>query len=221
MMSGQLDRKKGINSSTRSLLETASVIITGILHIVFVEVLNAKGVFIGIALFGWTTYIAVRTWNNSRLLGVWGIRRDNLRSTSLVATAVVGIGVLAMASFALSRGTLSFHWHMLALFLVYPIWGIIQQFLVQALVAGNLSNASGFLGSAWFVTVVCAVLFGVVHFPDWTLSIGTFFLGLAFTPMYLKWRNLWPLGIYHGWLGVFVYFWVLRRDPWIEVFGRL
>jgi hypothetical protein len=44
-------------------------------------------------------------------------------------------------------------------------------------------------------------------------------LGLAFTQIYLRWRNLWPLGIYHAWLGVFAYFWVLHRDPWLEVFG--
>ena len=124
-----------------------------------------------------------------------------------------------MAVIAWSRGSLLFHWHMLVLLLLYPIWGVIQQFLVQALVAGNLSKASGFSSSPWFVTVVCAVLFAVVHLPDLTLAIGTFFLGLAFTPIYLKWRNLWPLGLYHGWLGVFVYFWVLHRDPWLEVFG--
>lgn len=48
---------------------------------------------------------------------------------------------------------------------------------------------------------------------------ATFMMGLAFTPMYLRHRNLWPLGIYHGWLGVLTYYWVLARDPWTEMFG--
>jgi hypothetical protein len=59
-----------------------------------------------------------------------------------------------------------------------------------------------------------------VHLPDFRLATATFVLGLALTPIYLKWRNLWPLGIYHGLLGVLFYFWVLERDPWIEVFGH-
>lgn len=210
-----------MNVSTRSLLETASVIITGILHVVFVEALNAKTVFIASALIAWTGYIALRVRKDTQLLRLWGFRRDNIRITFIVSSFISAIGMLVMAVIAMSRGSLAVHWHMLVLLLLYPIWGVIQQFLVQALVGGNLSKSSSFLGSPWFVTAVCAVLFGLVHLPDLTLAIGTFFLGLAFTPIYLKWRNLWPLGLYHGWLGVFVYFWVLNRDPWIEVFGRL
>ncbi len=210
-----------MNVSTRSLLETVGVIITGILHLIFVEALNAKAVFIASALIGWTGYIAMRVGKDRHLLRLWGFRRDNIRSTFIVSSFISAIGMLVMAVIAMSRGSLAVHWHMLVLLLLYPIWGVIQQFLVQALVAGNLSGASGFIGSRWFVTVVCAVLFALVHLPDLTLAIGTFLLGLAFTPIYLKWRNLWPLGLYHGWLAVFVYFWVLNRDPWIEVFGRL
>lgn len=208
-----------MNVSTRSLLETASVIITGILHLAFVEALNAKAVFIALALIGWTGYIAMRVRKDRHLLRLWGFRRDNIRRTFIASSFISTIGMLVIAVIAMSRGSLTVHWHMLILLLLYPIWGVIQQFLVQALVAGNLSGASGFIGSRWFVTVVCAVMFALVHLPDLTLAMGTFLLGLAFTPIYLKWRNLWPLGLYHGWLGVFVYFWVLNRDPWIEVFG--
>jgi len=208
-----------MNLSTRSLVETGSVIFTGILHLIFVGVLDAKAVFIAVALIGWSGYIAVRVRNDRRLLAVWGFRCANIRSTFIISSFATAIGVLAMAVIALTQKSLSFHWHMLPLLLLYPIWGVIQQFLVQALVAGNLSRSSGMIGSASFVTIVSAALFALVHMPDLKLAIGTFCLGLAFTPIYLRWRNLWPLGIYHGWLGVFAYFWVLHRDPWLEVFG--
>ena len=66
---------------------------------------------------------------------------------------------------------------------------------------------------------ICAVLFSLVHVPDPQLMVATFVLGLAFTPIYLRWRNLWPLGVLHGWLGAFCYVWVLDRNPWQEVFG--
>jgi len=208
-----------MNLSTRSLVETGSVIVTGILHLIFVGVLNAKAVFIAFALIGWSGYIEVRVRNDRRLLEVWGFRCANIRSTFIISSFATAIGILAMAVIALTQKSLSCHWHMLPLLLLYPIWGVIQQFLVQALVAGNLSRSSGMIGSASFVTIVSAALFALVHMPDLKLAIGTFCLGLAFTPIYLRWRNLWPLGIYHGWLGVLAYFWVLHRDPWLEVFG--
>ncbi len=208
-----------MNVSTRSLFETGSVIVTGILHLILVGVLNAKVVFIAVALIGWSGYLAMRVRKDRRLLKAWGFRCDNIRSTFIISGFATAIGFLAMAVISLSRGSLSFHWHMLPLLLLYPIWGVIQRFLVQALVAGNLSRSSGMIGSAWFVTIVSAALFALVHMPDLKLAIGTFCLGLAFTPIYLRWRNLWPLGIYHGWLAVFAYFWVLHRDPWLEVFG--
>ena len=208
-----------MNLSTRSLVETGSVIVTGILHLILVGVLNAKVVFIAVALIGWSGYLAMRVRKDRRLLKAWGFRCDNIRSTFIISSFATAIGILAMAVIALTQKSLSFHWHMLPLLLLYPIWGVIQRFLVQALVAGNLSRSSGMIGSAWFVTIVSAALFALVHMPDLKLAIGTFCLGLAFTPIYLRWRNLWPLGIYHGWLAVFAYFWVLHRDPWLEVFG--
>jgi hypothetical protein len=39
-----------------------------------------------------------------------------------------------MAVIAISGGSIIVHWHMLPLFLLYPIWGIVQQFLIQGLV---------------------------------------------------------------------------------------
>ena len=51
------------------------------------------------------------------------------------------------------------------------------------------------------------------------LVLATALLGLVFTPIYLRWRNLWPLGLYHGWLGALCYFWVIGRDPLLEILG--
>ena len=39
----------------------------------------------------------------------------------------------------------------------------------------------------------------------------------AFTVVFLRHRNVWPLGICHGLLGVVFYSWVLGRDPWWEM----
>jgi len=206
-------------SSLRHFFEIAAVIATGGLHLVFVNGFNARAGFIGISLVAWTAYIAARMRKNPGSLAVWGFTCRNLLVASISATPMVISTAAIMAFIAISQRSLSLCWHMLPLGLLYPIWGLIQQFLIQALVAANVKSIWPRMDSTLVITPICALLFGMVHLPDLKLAAGTFLLGLAFTPIYLKWLNLWPLGIYHGWLGVLFYFWILRRDPWLEVFG--
>ena len=207
--------------SITSLIEVAAVVLTGVLHLVLVNAFKARAVFIGLSLFGWVLYIAMRIRKEGRLIGAWGFSKENLRSALNASTIVAVAGMAVMFGLASVRGSLSISWHMVPLLLFYPIWGFIQQFLVQALVVGNLSRAHGVIGSWWMLTLISAVLFATVHLPDLALSFATLLLGFAFTPIYLRWRNLWPLGLYHGWLGVFMYFWVLKRDPWMELLSSL
>ncbi len=63
------------------------------------------------------------------------------------------------------------------------------------------------------VIAVTTVLFAVVHLPFVELTLATTVLGGVFTAIYLKWRNLWPLGLWHGWLAALFYLWFLRLDP--------
>ena len=49
---------------------------------------------------------------------------------------------------------------------------------------------------------------------------ATFLLELLVIPLYLWQRNLWPLGLLHGWLAAMFYLWVLDRDLWAEYIGR-
>jgi Type II CAAX prenyl endopeptidase Rce1-like len=206
--------------STRSRFEIGAVLATGILHLVFFEILNAKALFISLALSGWIAYCVIRLAKDRRVIKTWGFGADNLGGSFIASSIVAAIAIAALSVIAKGRGSLSIHWHMLPLILLYPIWGLAQQFLIQALVVGNLNRFSNIIGSSPALTIIAAILFGMVHVPDGTLVTATFLLGLAFTPIYLRWRNLWPLGIYHGILGVFFYFWGLHRDPWLEVFAH-
>lgn len=100
----------------------------------------------------------------------------------------------------------------------YPIWGMFQQLLVQGVFVRTVIESAGGLRPKVIATIVAAVLFGAVHLPELRLAMATLVLGLVFTLIYVRWRNLWPLGLYHGWLGVFYYYWVLGRNPWREIF---
>ena len=199
--------------------EAWAVVLTGVLHLVFEEVLHQKALFIALAVLGWGSYIVLSARRDPGVLQTWGFRRDNLRAALPAPTIFSLLAFLALAGAGLAQDTLRLNWHMVPLLLLYPIWGLIQQLLIQALFVRNVVREVPALRAPWLIVPLAAFLFGIVHWPDVRLMVATFLLGLAFTPMYLHVRNLWPLGIYHGWLGVFAYFWLLDRDPWIEVFG--
>lgn len=199
--------------SQRAWLEIGAVTLTGVGHLAF-SAFDASNVFIPLAMAGWGSYVYYRARTEPGFLNRIGLTSEQLgpafRDVSLVAASSLAL----MAGYGAWKGSLRLHRDMLPLMLLYPSWGLVQQFLVQGLVAGNLTQSAAPLGSPYVVTPVSATLFGAVHLPSWDLAAGTSAIGLAFTPIYLKRRNLWPLGLYHGWLGVAYYFWVLDRNPW-------
>ena len=124
-----------------------------------------------------------------------------------------------MAWYGIVAGRELWQGHMLLLLFLYPLWGILQQFLVQALGVDNLIKIFPQHG-LWLAIPIGVFLFALVHCPDWWLMLATGLMACFFIPFYIRDRNLWPLGLYHGWLGTFFYLWVLGRDPWVTVFGR-
>ena len=204
---------------TTARFEICGVVVTGLLHLLVSNLLDLQGLYIAAAMLFWIGYGIQRVRRDRGVLSEWGLGRSNLVSAFRVTSIFALVAVTSMAAVGVWRGTLTIHWHLLVIFLVYPLWGIIQQTLVQALVARNLAGSPAPFSSPWFIVPFCAVLFGLVHLSDPALVAATALLGLVFTPIYLKWRNLWPLGLYHGWLGALFYAWVLGRDPWTDIFG--
>ena len=200
----------------RAIIEIIAAAMTGLLHPLFVDVLRAKALFIALAGLAWSVYFVYRVRRDRSVLQEWGFREKNLRPASLAALVVLLGGVVALLLLLRGQGRVRLDLHMIPLLLLYPIWGLLQQFLVQALFVRNLQAAKA---PILVIVLAAAALFGLVHLPDWKLAFATFALGVALTPIYLRWRNLWPLGVCHGWLGVFAYFWIFHRDPWVEMFG--
>lgn len=196
--------------------EVAAVVATGLLFLLC-RSQNVQGVFVVVAGSFWIAFVGYRARRDPIVVRTWGFRLDTFWPAFQAVTAfslpVAGV----MALVGASRGTLRFPPHAWILMALYPVWGVVQQFLVQALLVRNLE---GSLPTARLL-VVGSCLFAIVHVPETPLMVATFGLGLVYIPLYLRHRNLWPLGLYHGWLGTFFYLWVLGRDPWIETFGRL
>ena len=186
----------------------------------FTPVADAPGsVFIaGMCLF-WVGFIVLRARGDRDVFRRWGFRADNLTAASLPPALLFPACAAGLAALAWRLGTLRFPLHALPLFLVYPVWGLVQQFLVLAVVASNLERLDGLRGRPALLVLVVSAGFGLVHALNFRLVAATFLLELLIVPLYLKHRNLWPLAVLHGWLGGLFYLWVEDRDLWVERFG--
>lgn len=208
-------------SDSRRIVEIIAVTITGIGKFIFMDALNWRLPYILTAIVGWTSYTIYRNIKTKGILKYWGFRTDNMKE---VTVKVLPFGILSVATFFVVgyfQHTINLTWHIIPILLLYPLWGIIQQFLMIGLVAGNLNDLKTIDINKYLIILLTAMLFSAVHYPNMWLVIGTFILALLYGFIYLKSRNVYVLGIFHGWLGGLFYYTVVNRDPFVEVFGML
>lgn len=204
---------------TRQKFEILAVIATALGKFLFYDILDQRLIFILIMFAFWGVYMYRRIRKSSKILQDWGFRSDNFH---MVFKKVLPFGIVAiLACFTIGylQGTLNPHWHALPILLVYPLFGVLQQFLLMSLVAGNMQLQQNFSNTTIIITT--SVLFGLLHYPYGWLMFGTFALSLFYTFIFLRQRNLYVLGIFHGWLGAIFYYTVVDKDPFLEVFGPL
>jgi hypothetical protein len=175
--------------------------------------------FIAGACLFWAAFVIVRARQRPGILRAWGFRADNLARASVLPALLFVVIAAGFAGYAHVQGYLRFPLHQLGLFLLYPVWGVIQQFLALGIVVNNLEPIDGLEQRPALVALIAAVIFGAVHADDLHLAAATFALELVLVPLYRRDRNLWPLGVLHGWAGGLFYLWVLNRDLWAENFG--
>lgn len=199
----------------RDLGELAAALATAVIHVLPLERLYPEIVEIVVLAGGWLGYLVWLAVRDRERLAQMGFRREDARPTALWCALVLTAVSAGAAAYGASVGTLRLHPHMLILMALYPIWGWIQQWLVLGVLARQLRPRV----PAVVTVAITAVVFGLLHVPDVTLAIGTFGLGLLITPIYLRYRNLWPIGVLHGWLAIPFYFWILGENPWATVTG--
>ncbi|GAB1858119.1 hypothetical protein MHTCC0001_29560 [Flavobacteriaceae bacterium MHTCC 0001] len=202
-------------SVRRQILEIVAVVCTALGKFVFMDFLNYRLPFVVFAVLGWGSYIFNRYLKEKGILKYWGFRTDNFKKTLKIMLPFIICAVLSFFVIGFYQGTIHVTWHILPLLITYPIWGSIQQFLTIGLIAGNLSHMK--VNKA-FVVMLTAVLFAVVHYPSPWLMIGTFVLALFYGYVYLKVKNIYAMGICHGWLGALFYYTVVNQDPFQDIF---
>ena len=199
----------------------SAVILTAIGKFIFMDYLNWRFPFVIAAIVFWAVYIIYRNRTNPGISKYWGFRTDNFK---IVIRKVLPFGLLAVIVFiaiGLYQNTITITWHIIPILILYPVWGIIQQFLLIALTAGNMQDLKGHNLNKGVIILFSALLFALVHFPIIWLIIGTFILAVFYGWIYLSERNIYVLGLFHGLLGGLFYYTVLNKDPFLETFGKL
>ena len=205
----------------RAWAEPLAVVATAALHPIAKHAWGAQGPYIVAAVLGWSFYVALRVRTDGRALRAWGLSSDGLRPTVRLAALLAVCGAGLLAGIAYGRGSLRFHTDMIPLALLYPVWGVVQQLLVLGMVVANLMSSCRTLSRSLIVVPLAGLLFGAVHLPDPRLTVATAAMGALFAAVFVRHRNVWPLGVVHGELGVLFYFWVLERNPWPELLASI
>lgn len=141
-----------------------------------------------------------------------GLRLDNLPSslrevgiaTAVGAVVVLGIGALAGEEPEFAGGTLRS-------LVVYPGWGLIQQFAMQSFTYRRIREGTRSPNTAALAT---AVSFSALHYPNWALAGITLVGGYVWCRLFERHPNLFTLALSHGWLAV------LLRASWPDVWLR-
>lgn len=208
-----------MKQNTYRTIEIVAVIITAAGKFLFYDILNQRLLFIVLMFAFWSIYIIHRVKRSPDILQKWGFRTDNFYAVLKQVIPFGALSVIACLILGFFQDTINLHWHILPLLILYPVFGTLQQFLLMALVAGNLQGLNRFRYET--IILLSALLFGLLHYPHWWLVLGTFLLALFYSFIYLRVRNLYVLGIFHGWLGALFYYTVVDKDPFLEVFGPL
>jgi membrane protease YdiL (CAAX protease family) len=199
----------------------SAVILTAAGKFVFMDYLNWRFAFAAAVIVAWSVYIISRYRNDKEILKYWGFRMDNF---TLVVRKILPVGVLSVIAFfaiGFYQNTINITWHIIPILILYPIWGVVQQFLLIALMVGNMSDLKGEHLNNWAIILFSALLFSSIHYPVVWLMIGTFVLAIFYAFIYLREKNIYALGLFHGWLGGLFYYTVVGRDPFLEMSNRI
>jgi len=200
--------------------EIAFVLLTGLGHYLLAGWLHLQLAYIVGACVFWTGFVAVRAAAAPAVLAEWGFTTRNLGRSLALLMPVTLLTVSGFAVYGMFTGSMVMHWHIVLICLLYPVWGLVQQFLVVALLAGNIKKHTRIPERG--IVLLTALVFAGAHVPSLPLVAAAFFLAAVTTTVYFRTRNLWALGLFHGWFATGLYFFALGQDPWKEVvFARL
>ena len=119
----------------------------------------------------------------------------------LLLAIPTAIGVILFGGIAAATNTLRIEgaaWYKLV---SVPMWGVLQQFLLQAFLFRRIRSL---VGSDRAAIACAATIFALVHLPNVPLTLLTLTGGMVWTWVYSRAPNLYALGISHGLMSLLV-----------------
>src|SRR5688500_18167878 len=116
----------------RAWCEVGAGALTVLLYVLCYEVLDVRGVFVVAAFLAWTAYVVFRCVRDPAALDRYGLGRRGLRSAAAAVAGVVVLGLGVCWAIGAARGTLHVSRGLLLALALYPLWGTVQQLLVQS-----------------------------------------------------------------------------------------
>jgi len=209
---------KSNNPESPIFFELAAAILTVLLKFIVMDWLGMRAFYIsGVCIF-WLGYAAYRYSSDHAILKNWGYRKENFGKSLRVLLPFLGISMGVALLYARLNDIPILNFNIIPILLLYPVFGIIQQFMLVCILARNLQYTSFFSSRRYLMILAVSVLFSLIHYPYPWLMIFTFFMEIVFLSVYLKWRNLWAIGFAHGFIATFLLYYILNRDLWKELF---
>jgi membrane protease YdiL (CAAX protease family) len=166
----------------------------------------------------WSFYLIWRLGMSPEVRTEWGFRKGGFLASLRTSLALAAAAAIPLAVYGSWQHRMPLPLTFWLVVVLYPLWGLAQQFVLQGLVTKNLR---AWIPSLTFRVLAAATLFSAAHFPDTRLMGLTFIAGLGFTCVFERYRNLWSIGLVHGILGAFAYYVVLGQDPGGELLKML
>ncbi len=195
--------------------EAAAVVATGAGHLVLTTWLHKQAVFIIAAALFWIGFVLVRVRRDRNAFRSWGFAWRGFGSSARMLAPFAAVALVGTLAYGLLARTLVFSWRFFLLMAVYPLWGLVQQFLVVGLLAAGVRRGTRL--PEWVVILATVLVFAAIHLPSVPLAIVAGLMVGATSFVYFRAGNLPAVGIFHGAVATFAYFFVLGEDP----LGRL
>jgi hypothetical protein len=132
-----------------------------------------------------------------------GFRAGNFRECveyMAPALLLIALSMLALGLLLQTMRPITLEYGCLCL-LAYCPWGVFQQYLVNGYIANRLAAVA----APRYVPLISASLFAGAHLPNWFLMLVTFVAGYYSTRLFMKYRNLYFLGLAHAVIGTLLF----------------
>lgn len=141
------------------------------------------------------------------------------RSTRAMAVMTIPM-VIVFFGWSVWMGHEVSYRNLLLAFGLYIPWAFLQQTIFQFYLLGRLRTLLSFL-SPILLALIAGTAYGLVHLPNWPVTLVTTLVGAYWSYSYLRDRHISPIAMSHAILGSTFYYFVIGRDLIDEYLGRV